>query len=73
MYLYLYTPEINTHREKETLADVIPVTFSKPLSATAAKQRRLRFHRRGFIDVQIPREDEVASEEEIKRYGWEEI
>jgi hypothetical protein len=68
----MYVPEMFRSPEKETLADVIPLTFSQPLSEQAAKARRLRFHRRGFIQIETPREDEIASDEEKKRHGWEE-
>jgi hypothetical protein len=66
----MYVPDV--YLIEGDLAQVIPTIFSKPLSKSAMKARFIKFYRRGFIEIQTPREDEIASQEEITKNGWEE-
>ena len=60
MYLYIYTRE-----------DKLPQIMSEPLSETARIARKFTFVRRGYLEIDTPREDEIATEEEKKKKGWD--
>lgn len=53
MFLYIYLREEN-----------IPQMFTRPLTKEAMERRKLVFNRRGYLEVEIPREDEIDTTQE---------